>query len=359
MKNFLSRRVTVPNLVVAQRVIDKMVAAASRFIEDETGEAMVGLVVPGAQVGGVPTVYVLETISPDETAVRQMHTFQQGDPWQDEVIWWYQENWHKQRQKHQRGLFKPRAEWDVPLRYLGDWHKQPGYMIAPSGGDLHTALNWLDDPENDTDWLLVPIVTLDHPATIDTDPATVNYTVVPTGEGTAMRVDWWFVHVDGRMFQPMNPAIYPDDKLPDLAPLPWHLKDEERAEDELARLDDAGIAVTMVLSDNDDKLPLKISFSAARMKGGTKIYLIVTQADYPQSPPVMRLMPFVSMQRGENVADLFKTWWRDAAPVNAPPNFTWTADHRLIDYIEAVEQHMGLYTPPQPVTDNPPEENDA
>ena len=60
MKNFLSRRVTVPNLVIAQRVLDKMVAAASNFIEDETGEAMVGLVVPSTQAGGIPTIYVLE-----------------------------------------------------------------------------------------------------------------------------------------------------------------------------------------------------------------------------------------------------------------------------------------------------------
>ena len=89
------------------------------------------------------------------------------------------------RKKQPRGLFKPKQEWDVPLRYLGDWHKQPGYMIAPSGGDLQTALDWLYDPENNADWLLVPIVTLDHPATVDTDSATVNYTVVPMGDGTA------------------------------------------------------------------------------------------------------------------------------------------------------------------------------
>ena len=82
-----------PNLVVAHRVLDRMLSAAQHHIEDETGEAMVGLIVPGGHPDGVPTLYVLDTISPDETALRQYHTFQQGDERQDELIWWLQENW--------------------------------------------------------------------------------------------------------------------------------------------------------------------------------------------------------------------------------------------------------------------------
>src|SRR5215216_7737672 len=152
----------VPNVVVAQRVVQKMVNAAQRYLEDETGEAMVGLIVPGAYTNGVPTLYVLDTISPDETAVRMMHTFQQGDERQDELIWWLQENWRLVRQTRLLPDGKPLAEkWDVPLRYLGDWHKQPGYMIQPSGGDLMTALNWIEDPDNNMDFLLAPILTLD------------------------------------------------------------------------------------------------------------------------------------------------------------------------------------------------------
>ena len=137
-----------------------MTAAAGFHIEDETGEAMVGLVVPGTHTNGVPTLYVLDTISPDDSAIRQFHTFQQGDDRQDELIWWLQENWQQTRVQHQQ------KKWDVPLRYLGDWHKQPGFMIQPSSGDLYTALNWIDDPENKMDFLLAPIVTLGHPHTI-------------------------------------------------------------------------------------------------------------------------------------------------------------------------------------------------
>ena len=103
----------VPNLVIARRVLDKMTAAAGYHIEDETGEAMVGLFVPGTYTNGIPTLYVLDTISPDDSAIRQFHTFQQGDDRQDELIWWLQENWQQSRLRHEN------KKWDVPLRYLG------------------------------------------------------------------------------------------------------------------------------------------------------------------------------------------------------------------------------------------------
>ena len=57
-----------------------------------------------------------------------------------------------------------KEEWKVPLKHLGDWHKQPGFMIQPSGGDLATALRFMEDEENQFEFLLVPIVTLGHPS---------------------------------------------------------------------------------------------------------------------------------------------------------------------------------------------------
>lgn len=343
-KRLITRRGPVPNLIIAQRVIDKMAAAASRYIEDETGEAMVGLVLP-PQGDASPTYVVLETISPDTSAVRQLHTFQQGDPWQDEVIWWYQENWHQRRKTQGRGLFKPRPEWDAPLAYLGDWHKQPGYMIAPSGGDLDTALTWLDDPDTTERALLVPIVTLDHPGTVDPSPAPVNYVVVPQGDGGALRVDWWYVDDQRRMFQPIVPQVVPDADLPDLGPMPWHLMDEDRNQHELRRLEEAGMAATVSLADIDGEPPLEICISAARMRGGTRIYLIATPHDFPASPPKMRLAPVVQMKPGQAVADLFDQWWREGEAVQDPPGWTWEPTSHIVDYIEAVEAHLKLYTP--------------
>src|SRR5262245_52254434 len=100
-------RRSVPNLVVAQRVLDKMAKAASHYLQDETGEAMVGLLIPGTHTNGVPTLYVLDTIAPDETAVREWATFQQGDDRQDELIWWLQENWREMRRKKRDSKGKP------------------------------------------------------------------------------------------------------------------------------------------------------------------------------------------------------------------------------------------------------------
>ena len=90
----------VPNLVLSQRAVARMLSAASQFMADETGEAMVGFVIEDDTPEGLPTIYVLDTISPDETAVRRSHTFQQGDALQDEIIWWLQENWHFHRERH-------------------------------------------------------------------------------------------------------------------------------------------------------------------------------------------------------------------------------------------------------------------
>ena len=70
----------VPNVVLSRRAVDKMLSAADQFLADETGEAMVGFVVEDDTPEGLPTIYVLDTISPDETAVRRSHTFSKAMP---------------------------------------------------------------------------------------------------------------------------------------------------------------------------------------------------------------------------------------------------------------------------------------
>lgn len=338
----MGTRGIVPNLVISQRVIDKMAAAASQFMEDETGEAMIGIIDPGKYTNGVPTIYVLDTISPDETAVRHMHTFQQGDEQQDEIIWWLQENWHARRDYlRETAQGAEQAKWDEPLRYLGDWHKQPGYMIAPSGGDLMTALNWLDDEENEMEALLVPIVTIGHPATTASSEATVNYNTMPSGDGEFMRVDWWYIHREVAMFQPINPVVYPADKLPELTRYPWHLINPDRAETEMAQLQGDGLFVSLLLWNADKKLPLEICFMMAR-QGASKILMIGTHWDYPESAPFARVAPFRQMQTGDDIYDVFESLWAQSEPVTNPPDWQWTADTYLVDYVHALETHLGI-----------------
>jgi hypothetical protein len=331
-------RAQIPNLVVAQRVIERMRAASKAFIEDETGEAMVGLLIPGTHTGGIPTLYALDTISPDESAVRMMHTFQQGDARQDELIWWLQENWHLSRHEFQ----KRGDKWDVPLRYLGDWHKQPGFMIQPSGGDLLTALDWIDDADNRCDFLLAPILTLDHPLTTEPVSGIVNFLTVPQEDGeSALRVDFWYIDKRVKGFLPISPVIYPDDQLPTLAPYPWHLVDEARFNDEYERLKGDGLFSALVLWDADGALPLEVCFLIARA-GSDKMLIVVTSHDYPAQPPRLRIAPFVSMGDDQQMYDVFKRAWSGSQAVDLP--LTWTPDLRLLDALRAVEEAHGLRT---------------
>jgi hypothetical protein len=327
---------SVPNLVVARRVLDKMTAAARFHIEDETGEAMVGLVVPGTHTNGVPTLYVLDTISPDDSAIRQFHTFQQGDDRQDELIWWLQENWQQHRQQHAQ------KKWDVPLRYLGDWHKQPGFMIQPSGGDLLTALDWLDDPSNGMDFLLAPIVTLGHPHTIGVSSALTNFLMAPQPDGTALRVDFWYIDDRARMFMPITPTLYPSEQLPGMVEYPWHLVHESRFADETRLLEDDGLFITMVLWDSDNQPPLEICFLTARM-GADRLLILITSHDYPERAPRARVAPFLQTQPDDDMYKVFANAWVESQAVDYKPE--WTPDMHLIDYVHAVEAHLGMAKP--------------
>jgi hypothetical protein len=333
---------SVPNLVVAQRVLNKMVAAARHYIADETGEAMVGLIVPGTYTNGVPTLYVLDTISPDDSAVRQMHTFQQGDELQYDLFEWLNENWRIYREKGVSSGGKAlQAKWDVPLAHLGDWHKQPGYMIQPSGGDLMTALNMIDDTENEFDFLLVPIVTLGHPSTTVGANGTVNFLTMPQGDGSNMRVDFWYIDRSVRMFQPIMPAVYPDHLLPGLPDYPWHLVNPDLMSREFNRLQDDGLFTSVVLWNADGEPPLEICFMTARM-GADRILIIATPWDYPHHAPHVRVAPFVQMDTDDDMFEIFEEVWEKSEPVNSVPGWKWSGDQDLLTCIQAVESALGI-----------------
>ena len=46
--------------------------------------------------------------------------------------------------------------------------------------------------------------------------------------GRVMRVDWWYVHRDVRVFQPVHPKVVPDDQLPQMMKYGWHVVDPDR-----------------------------------------------------------------------------------------------------------------------------------
>ncbi|RMF80409.1 MAG: hypothetical protein D6737_08095 [Chloroflexi bacterium] len=335
----------IPNLVVSQRVIDKMANAARRYMLDETGEAMVGLRVPGTNTNGIPTLYVLDTISPDESAIRQAHTFQQGDDRQDEIIWWLQSNWEIYRQLRRDSYGSAmQAKWDVPLRYLGDWHKQPGYMIAPSGGDLMTALDWIDDETHDMEFLLAPIVTLGHPATTMQPMSNTNFVTVPHTDGTNTRIDFWYIDSDRRHFVPVVPTIYPTDQLPGLPEYPWHLAQVDRFEAEYGRLENDGLLLSLVLYNAIEKPPLEVCLMVLRMNA-PKALLIITPWNYPEKAPSARVAPVLAFDADSNMYDVFEALWEQSEAVEDPPGWSWSPEKYLIDYVHALEDHLGIRPP--------------
>lgn len=348
----LSRGI-VPNLVIAQRVVNKVITAAKSHLADETGETMVGLVSPGKGPETMPTLYVLDTISPDDTSIRHTHMFEQGDDLQGDIFNWLSDNWevYRDTQRAKDRNFK----WDVPLRHLGDWHKQPGHMIQPSGGDLNTALHIMNDPENDFEFLLVPIVTLGHERTTLETGAIVNYFTVPMQDGTNLRMDWWYIHPDIGFFQPIRPQIVPDNQLPALMPYPWHILNTNRLDDEVARLEANGLFVlgtTAVLWAVNNQVPLEICFMVGR-QGSNKVLLICTEWQYPTSKPTARIAPFARLNPDAHMFEIFQQFWEKSEPIAEPPNFTWTPQHYLADYVAAIESHLELRSKPVKTTPIP------
>jgi len=333
----------VPNLVLSKRAVKKMLSAASQYLADETGEAMLGFIVENDTPEGLPTIYVLDTISPDETAIRRSHTFQQGDALQDEIIWWLQENWHFHRERYRGSEVLP-DRFDVPLRYLGDWHKQPGSMIQPSHGDLMTALSWLDDDDLGMDYLLVPIVTVGYAQIIGESDLAVNYITVPMDNGTDMRVDWWYIHRDVRVFQPVHPQIVEEDILPQMMKYAWHVVLPDRLTSETLAMADDGLLVRTLFYECDGEVPLEFCFFAIR-QGARSFLLFVTQHDYPHSQPRAYSAPFTSDLDLMDPVATFQKLWAVAEPIEDPPDWEWSSDKYLIDYVVAIEVAMGLRQP--------------
>jgi hypothetical protein len=334
----------VPNLVISQRLVDRVVKAAQHFIEDETGETMVGLVVDTDESEMMPTLYVLDAIAPDESVIRRSTMFETGDEQQQEIFLWLLDNWHTYQEIGKDMSGKPiKEEWKVELKHLGDWHKQPGFMIQPSGGDLMTALRIMDDEENNFEYLLVPIVTLGHPSVTNEEGAQVNYFTVPQNDGTSLRMDWWYIHRDVRVFQPITPKVVPANELPDLTPYPWHILKRALLDEEIGHLQDDGkflIVESIIPMEIDGDLPLEICLIVGA-RGSSELYLIVTDWDYPKTQPRIYLAPFKGVDASMYPYDLFQALFANAK-LAPEVDYKWEEESSyIVDYLAVIEKHLG------------------
>ena len=340
----------LPRVVIAERVIDKIVRGALLHPEPETGEAMVGLVIP--QAGRLePDIYVLDTISPGQHVVREWGRFEQGDDWQGDVFHWLYVNWEAFREMRRPSYGSAlAAKWDAPLRHVGDWHKQPGSMIAPSGGDAETARSMIADSETPIEQIVAPIVTMyplqpepDEGAetgdlAAETMPPMTPHSMVRRlpDEGWLVRMDFWYMSKRAPRFVPIVPALSPDNRLPGLPALAWHLAHPRRFEQEFGLLREAGYLADVVRWDADGKPPYEVCFCVYR-EGASRAIILVTGADYPMTMPAVRVAPLVTAAEGD---DLFERLYAGSRPLllTELPGWTWDSKRTLIELVWHIEK---------------------
>jgi hypothetical protein len=377
----------MPRVVVAQRVIDKITRGALLYPEPETGEAMIGLVVPRPGQSE-PEIYILDTISPGERAVREWGMFEQGDDWQGDVFHWLYINWEVYRERR-RGSYgnAVAAKWDVPLAHVGDWHKQPDDMIEPSGGDLMQARRMINDSETPIEQVVAPIVTMyslkrakstaemaavevsdqdedtpegDDPAVdaeasetpqpeplraidyamgpVPPPPAPGIVTVERPNEGWLIRIDFWYTSKRMKRFARLVPEVWSNDRLPGLPPLAWHLAHPRRFDQEYSLLTQAGYVVDIVRWDADGQPPYEICFSVFK-PGSRHAILLVTSADYPTSMPAARIAPLVTAGEDE---DLFEKLYDASSPllITQMPEWPWDSKRTLLELMWHFEKTL-------------------
>ncbi len=336
--NTNSRDVT-PRVVLAQRVVRKMAQGALLYPDEETAEALVGLLIEDD--ASAPVFYVLDTIAPDHATIdRAGYMVEQGDELQDSTLYWMAINWRRFREVRRASYGNAlAAKWDAPLRYLGDWHKQPGQMFWPSVGDLDTAREIVDDPANDTPQIIAPIVTIAPPWDAAQGPPGDEFDVYATQpDGPPVRINIWYLNRDLREFVAAKPEVVADDLLPAPPPLAWHLIDHERFQQEYRLLSGDGLAVSVVEWDADNQPPMEVCFMTGRLGGG-HVLIAITEQKYPETPPSVRVAPMLKLGADE---DMFERLWAAAEPFDlaALDGFTWAPNRTLLELIHAVEARL-------------------
>jgi hypothetical protein len=356
----------MPRVIVAERVINKMLRGALLYPEPETGEAMIGLIV--GQTGRLePDIYIMDTISPGDHAVRHWGMFEQGSDWQADVFNWLHNNWEAFRELRRPSYGSAlAAKWDMPLMHVGDWHKHPGDMTYTSEGDEETARKMIADAETPIQHVVVPIVTMyslrDEPeAAAGLAEAEEESVVLPGMEmepkvdplknpppsaivrtledkGWGIRIDFWYRSKRIKHLIPIVPVIWPDDRIPGLPPVAWHLQHPKRFDQEYDLLTQGGYAVDVVQWDADGRPPYEICFSVYK-PGSKQVMILVTPVDYPVQMPALRVSPLVSVAEGE---DVFEKVYGASKPVleTQMPEWSWDSKRTLIELVWHLEKTL-------------------
>jgi hypothetical protein len=347
-------RASLPRLTLAQRVVDKIVANAMVY-ETETGESLIGF---ATKVAGrpEPDLYAIDTIPPDESAIRRGAYFEQGDLLQSDIFNWLFDNWNLARKNTSGGGVG--AKWDMPLMNLGDWHKHPGTLVEPSWGDTDTARSHIFDEVAGIPQLLAILATVwDRSyaeaeeaeekvlAQLDLTPSQAEHEPrpikIPVDSRNLVRIDCWYMSRLTRRFVRLTPQITDNKLLPELPIIGWHIDQPERMNAEMKALNQDGYSVSVDQHDADGEPPFEICLSLAR-RSSQYVLMVVTHASYPEKMPTVRTVPISVFKAIPEDADLFVNLWPKAEllPKEGYPDWEWTPDRTIAELARAVEAKL-------------------
>ncbi len=338
-------RAGLPRVTLAQRVVDAMVRGAGLYAT-ETGESLIGL--PVAVMGRYePDLFVLDTIAPDNTAVRRSAYFEQGDDLQGDILNWLSDNWNDARRRPDAidSVVEPR--WNVTLQHLGDWHKHPGTLTEPSWGDTDTAINYIFDEHAGKPYILAILATVwDRDAAHATDLAESllpgeSPLKIDVDEATTIRLDCWYISRRTRRFVHLTPVVQPDSVLPKLPIVGWHLRTPDRMKREIEALSKAGYAVSLDEWDSDKKPPRELILTLGR-RGSDRVLIAVTGADYPASRPELRSAPVKTMAAVAEGSDPIPALWAASVPLPSGdyPAWNWNTERTILELVQAVDEKV-------------------
>lgn len=291
----LEPQVILPTVYVPQSLMDGIIQDALAHPPTETGMAMLGLELTGRNA------ILLMALIPDlENTVRNPGLFVNGGSDQIQIFKWLNEHWQELRTKNrvpgQIELWQPDGylpagdlpkELDVNLVHIGDWHKHPGMFKSLSGTDMNTIYDMITDPKIHRKQVLAPIVTVSGQRLAYIYNGTE--LVVSTGNQIQVNFHWVSEKIPDRYFD-IQPVIVPDDSMPWLPPLPWHLRNLTRVRQELALIADHGWQYRLI-ERNMDADPTWEIVIAVDSPGWDKRALIITDWDYPRSRPKLLFIP--------------------------------------------------------------------
>ena len=334
-----------PSLTIAQRVIDAIVANASRY-ETETGEALIGMALPrkGDNAAIDPDLVVLDTIAPDASVIQTSVYFEQGDYLQDDTFAWLSANWNDMRKRPES---KPEERWNTPLIHLGDWHKHPGMLVEPSIGDSHTAVDLIFDRDIQRPYVLAILATIwERESAYKSVQDLINVPIkngtplvvdLPADPTLAVRIDCWYLSRQTRIFVRIDPTVVPNNALPTLPIVGWHLRDTKRVWREYDAFRSAGYSIQFDEHDTDGIPPRELCFTLISTDERSG-WIIVTSADYPAQPPILRRISTEALGTLSTDRPAFDQLWPHSVPVPPAELPPWQPDRLLVTL-------LNLHTP--------------